>query len=64
MGGIGLNPKRRIKERWDWLQEVDTNRLKNYIKRSNYLTNQADPEGRSIHDVGFWAEKELARRGQ
>lgn len=64
MGGRGGDVQ-KIKEnsdRWDWLQDVEDNRLENYIKRSMYLEGQADPTGRAIHDVGYWAEKELLRR--
>ena len=63
MGGRGLNQERKNPDRWDWLQDVETYRLKNYINRSTYLGGKPDPTGRSIHDVAYWAEKELERRG-
>lgn len=64
MGGRGSNKSKKFLDgdRWKWLQEVDQNRLKNYIKKSNYLAGKSDPQGRSIHDVAFHAERELKRR--
>tara|TARA_B100000614_G_scaffold121254_1_gene108615 strand:- start:128 stop:322 length:195 start_codon:yes stop_codon:yes gene_type:complete len=62
MGGRGLNHQRKNTDRWDWLQDVETQRLKNYINRSTYLSGKPDPTGRSIHDVAYWAEKELEKR--
>ena len=65
MGGRGFKAKKHEdSETWKWLRDVDDKRLENYIKRSNYLENKADPQGRSIHDVAYHAEKELARRNQ
>lgn len=62
MGGRGLNQKSHHPDRWDWLQDVETHRLQNYINRSTYLTGKPDPTGRSIHHVAYWAQKELERR--
>lgn len=67
MGGRGghfeADKEIEREDTWEWLKDVETKRLKKYIKRSKYLENQYDPQGRSIHDVGFWAQKELNRRG-
>jgi hypothetical protein len=64
MGGRGGNVQKSTNnaDRWDWLKDVEDNRLKNYIKKSMYLEGKADPLGRSIHHVAYWAEKELERR--
>lgn len=63
MGGRGMIVKEVIPEgRWKWLREVETGRLENYIKRSRFLGEKSDPQGRSIHDVAFYAQKELIRR--
>jgi len=64
MGGRGSKKKPRNEDRWDWIKDVPDNRLKNYVKRSSYLNDRPDPTGRSIHDVAFWAQKELDRRGK
>lgn len=66
MGGRGgdVQKKEDNKDRWAWLIDVEDRRLENYVKRSMYLEGKADPAGRSIHDVGYWAGKELARRRQ
>jgi len=64
MGGRGSSKKQKYQGRWDWLEDVEDSRLRNYIKRSTYLTDKPDPTGRAIHDVAYWAEKELARRGK
>ena len=64
MGGRGSNKKPKYLDRWDWLKDVSDKRLRNYVKRSTYLSGKPDPTGRSIHDVGYWAEKELSKRGK
>lgn len=64
MGGRGGNVQSNNDnaDRWDWIKDVEDYRLQNYIKRSMYLEGKKDPSGRSIHDVAYWAEKELERR--
>jgi hypothetical protein len=63
MGGRGKKLKHFPDgDSWQWLQDVNDDRLQNYIKRSNYLADKKDPQGRSIHDVAFHAERELKRR--
>ena len=62
MGGRGKIKKIKNKDRWSWLEDVSDQRLNKYIKRSMYLSGSGDPQGRSIHDVAYWAGKELQRR--
>lgn len=64
MGGRGKTQEIEFEpgDSWKWLQDVDQDRLKKYIKRSNYLSGKPDPKGRSIHDVAYHAEQELKRR--
>ncbi len=62
MGGRGRKQEPKNRNSWEWLKDVETDRLENYIKRSRYLGDKPDPQGRSIHDVGYHAERELKRR--
>ena len=46
-------------DRFAWLKDVPKDRLNRYVARANNLAGQADPEGRHIHVVGYYAEKFL-----
>ena len=72
VGNVGQDSSKYYRdERWDWLKEVPNKRLENYIKRADFLKKfygkdgrpNCDPQGRSIGSVGYWAKKELERRG-
>lgn len=66
MGGRGKNNYQNdgISERFSWVKDVSTDRLQGYIARSNYLggDKNGDPQGRSIHVVAYYAQKELDSR--
>lgn len=70
MGGRGKaqdnSENRYDSDNFGWVKDVSDQRLKNYIKRARHigLTHGSDPEGRSIHILSYYAEKELANRGK
>jgi hypothetical protein len=67
MGGRGGEPgnnkgKKRV-DPWEWLKDVETDRLKTYVSRSKHLGKKKDPQERNIHSVFFHAKKILMDRG-
>ncbi|MBW1673578.1 MAG: hypothetical protein JRJ45_07995 [Deltaproteobacteria bacterium] len=67
MGGRGSDissSSPKLKEsKWAWIKTVPTNRLIGYSERANTLSGIPDPQGRNIHGVGYYADRELISRG-
>lgn len=70
MGGRGSDfewseePENGIPERFAWITDVSTERLRGYVARADHVGGGYDPQGRQIHVVGYYAEIELRRRGE
>ena len=67
MGGRGKDNGEKdnsIPERFGWLSEVSSDRLRAYSARAGHVGQARDPQGRQIHVVGYYADKELQRRGE
>jgi hypothetical protein len=74
-GSVGSPRIKQTQDHWRWIQEVSSDRLRRYVARAENVRNQYWPniefdpwstpsKPRDIRSVGYYAKKELERRGE